>query len=667
MFQRKNFALSSYLFVLFFFHNHAFSQDYFYQHQKISSKSGNLRAKLSREDHFGASLAYIGDLDGDGVGDMAVGAPGDDDGFKNAGAVWILFLDKNGSVRKEQKISMEAGGFEGRLSDDGGFGWAVSKIGDINGDMIPDIAVGETGNDDGGIDRGAVWILFLKDDGTVGAYQKISSSSGNFSGQLCKGFRFGAAITAVDDMDGDGVIELAVATGMEVEAAKGEFWLLNLTKEGKVKKEVRITEGQAGYLGKLNAGDYFASALCNIGDLDGDGLSELAIGAQGDNDGGPDNGAVYILFWERNGTIREFQKISTLAGGFDGKLDNGDNFGVSIAAIGDWNGDSIPDMAVGSYHDDDDSPDRGAVWVLCMEKNGKVKKQHKISGTTSNFRGELMPRYEWGRALCGLKDFNDDGILELVVSGHLDNDGGLQKGAYWLLYPENKERQNFIANNESVGSPKSIALIGNFPDSMLNDSDYDLSGTPENHILFLLDVSASMKKSDRLPLLRDSFLRLLKYMRPVDRVSVITYSGTPKIVLEAVPAIYRDSIAQSIERLVSKGSTKTYKALKQAYQLSENHFLSNGNNRIILATDGGFEISELFKLTEKYGHKSLPVSVFYFGKQPPHKKKLLEELADSAYGNCAHILPQKVDVALLRELKGIRLAKKTPEPIEGEE
>ena len=159
-------------------------------HQKISSTEGGFTGTLGDSDHFGASVASLGDLDLDGIGDLVVGAPGDDDG----GAVWVLFLNTNGTVKSHQKISETEGGFTGT----GLSGIAVSSLGDLDGDGIGDLAVGAGG--------GVVWVLFLNTNGTVKSHQKISETEGGFTGTGLSGI----AVTSLGDLDGDGIGDLAV-------------------------------------------------------------------------------------------------------------------------------------------------------------------------------------------------------------------------------------------------------------------------------------------------------------------------------------------------------------------------------------------------------------------------------------------------------------------------
>ena len=118
--------------------------------QKISSTAGGLGAGLSDVDYFGSSCAGLGDLDGDGIGDLLVGAHRDDDGVVDAGAAYVLFLNADGTVRSEQKISDGQGGFTGILGPADYFGWSVALLDDMDGDGVQDAAVGAPYDDDGG-------------------------------------------------------------------------------------------------------------------------------------------------------------------------------------------------------------------------------------------------------------------------------------------------------------------------------------------------------------------------------------------------------------------------------------------------------------------------------------------------------------------------------------
>ncbi len=406
--------------------------------QKISDTAGSFDGDLDPGDQFGSAIANIDDLEGDGVVDLAVGTPFDDDNGLDRGAVWILFMDDDGRVDEEQKISDEKGDFEGDLDNGDRFGSAVAGIGDLNGDGTFDLAVGAPLDDDDGTNRGAVWILFLNDDGKVRSIQKISAEEGGFGGDLDNDDQFGGAVASIGDLNGDGVTDLAVGAQNDDDAGtdKGAVWILFMNTNGTVRSVQKISQDEGDFNGNLNNGDRFGSAVAGIGDLDGDGIDDLAVGANQDDDGGLDRGAVWILFLNSDGTVRSEQKISQREGDFDGDLANGDRFGSALADIGDVDGNGVNDLAVGADQDDDGGLDRGAVWLLFLKDNGEVSSEDKISSTEGNFDGALRDGDRFGSAVADMGNLDGEEETDIAVGARLDDDGGNDQGAVWILFTE---------------------------------------------------------------------------------------------------------------------------------------------------------------------------------------------------------------------------------------
>ncbi|MEN8206036.1 MAG: integrin alpha [Pseudomonadota bacterium] len=340
------------------------------QEQKISSTAGSFGSNLDDDDLFGSAVAAIGDLNGDGDLDLAVGAPGNDNAGPDRGGVWILFLDSGGKVRQKQKIADGAGDFAGSLDDEDRFGSAIAEIGDVNGDGITDLAVGAPNDDDGADNAGAVWILFMRMDGTVEAWQKISRGTGEFDGNLEADDNFGAAVAGTGDLDQDGIPDLVVgAPGGDASGAeRGEVWVLFLDNEGKVRQEEKIADGTGGFNGDLDNDDRFGSAIAAIGDVNDDGITDLVVGAPNDDDGADNAGAIWILLMKTDGRVAGWQKVSASAGGFNGNLNANDHFGAAVTGIGNLDSRGIADLAVGAPGDDAGGQNRGALWVLFMER-----------------------------------------------------------------------------------------------------------------------------------------------------------------------------------------------------------------------------------------------------------------------------------------------------------
>ncbi len=403
--------------------------------QKISDTAGNLATVLDDGDIFGADAAPVGDLDGDGIVDLIVGARGDDDGGTDRGAVYVLFLNSNGTVKAEQKISDSTGGLTAALADDDSFGRSVGAIGDIDGDGVPDVIVGAHNTDDGGTDRGAVYVLFLNSNGTVKAEQKIGSTDGGLTATLDDSDYFGRSVTGMGDLDGDGIGDVAVGAYLDDDGggSTGAVHVLFLNSNGTVKAEQKISN-TAGSLGvSLDANDHFGKSVAALGDVDGDGVIDLAVGADRDDDGGAEHGAVYVLFMNTDGTVSSATKISDTAGGFTAALNDGDYFGVAVGGVGDIDGDGTPDLLVGAERDGDGGTERGAVHILYLNSDGTVKSESKISDTQGGFGATLDDADRLGSAVAGIGDLDGDGAANLAFGVNKDDDGGNNRGAVYVV------------------------------------------------------------------------------------------------------------------------------------------------------------------------------------------------------------------------------------------
>lgn len=389
---------------------------------KIATGSG---VSLSINDLFGGSCAVVGDLDGDGVPELAVGASGDDNGGNSRGAVHLLFLNADASVKSTAKISHGSGGLS--LVDFDFFGSSIAPVGDLNGDGVLDLAVGAVGDNTGGGSRGALYVIFLKRDGSVVSFSKIAHGTGGLS--FVDGDSFGASCSVVGDLDGDGVTELAVGaisdnTGGD---ARGAIHLLFLNRTGSLKSTTKIAHGSGDI--SLNDFDSFGRSCSLVGDLDGDGVPELAVGASGDDAGGIFRGAVHLLFLNANGSVKSSRKITHGSGGLS--LANNDSFGISCMSPGDLDGDGTPELVVGALGDDMGGSDRGAVYLVFLNTDGTVKSHTKIAHASGALT--LSDDDAFGGSCASLGDLDGDGIPELAVGAVGDDTGGSSSGAVHLI------------------------------------------------------------------------------------------------------------------------------------------------------------------------------------------------------------------------------------------
>jgi Ca-activated chloride channel family protein len=164
---------------------------------------------------------------------------------------------------------------------------------------------------------------------------------------------------------------------------------------------------------------------------------------------------------------------------------------------------------------------------------------------------------------------------------------------------------------------------------------------PPSNLVFLVDVSGSMDQPNKLPLVIKAMKLLVSQLRSNDRVAIVVYAGSSGLVLPSTPGNQQEEINLALERLQAGGSTAGAAGLKLAYQVAEENFMKGGNNRIILATDGDFNVgpssnAEMERMIEAYRNKGIFISVTGFG-MGNYKDDKMEIIADKGNGNYAYI------------------------------
>ena len=183
-----------------------------------------------------------------------------------------------------------------------------------------------------------------------------------------------------------------------------------------------------------------------------------------------------------------------------------------------------------------------------------------------------------------------------------------------------------------------------------------LKGFQSNNLILLLDVSASMNKPEKLPILKESVIHLLSLMRPQDYVSIVVYSGKAKTVLPPTSAQNKQKVIRVINELKSGGGTNVIKGMSKSLKIATDNYIENGNNRIILATDGGFEMSKsLFRKAEQISRRNMSLSIFYLNKKELSTfAAKFKELANKGNGNYTYVTKQNAKVVLLKEAQSIQ-------------
>ncbi|MBZ0269022.1 SBBP repeat-containing protein, partial [bacterium] len=291
------------------------------EHRLVAGQSGVPADLYGTPDAFGSAIAAV-DFDGDGIDELLIGEH--DRG--NKGAVHVLKMSPSGTVLSVATIQDTTGSYmDGRLLPIDSFGASIQNIGDLDGNSVPDLAVGANGDDDGGMpggQAGAVWILFMDATGGVIGHAKISNSNG-MGDALGDNDAFGTSVATMGNLPGmPGVVELGVGAYQPVTpGGTGGVWVVSLDGGGNVVATQKIDGASGMFGGTLEARDQFGVSLAAIPDIDGNGTVDLVVGAVRDSTAGPDTGAIWVLRMESDGTVLGETRITEGVGGFVGPLD----------------------------------------------------------------------------------------------------------------------------------------------------------------------------------------------------------------------------------------------------------------------------------------------------------------------------------------------------------
>lgn len=206
-------------------------------------------------------------------------------------------------------------------------------------------------------------------------------------------------------------------------------------------------------------------------------------------------------------------------------------------------------------------------------------------------------------------------------------------------YPQPKNNQPFSISTELGKNPwnpnHQLLKIG------LKGKNIPMNNLPPSNIVFLIDTSGSMAAENKLPLLKSSLKILLDQLRPIDKVAMVVYAGSAGVVLPPTSVSEKGKIIESLDRLEAGGSTAGGAGIELAYKLAEENFIKNGNNRVILATDGDFNVGvsskgDLESLIEEKRKSGIFLTCLGYG-MGNYKDSKMETLADKGNGNYAYI------------------------------
>jgi len=422
----------------------------------LDSSFDNVPLGLVDPSGLGRDLVDLGDVDGDGVDDFALGLP--QQGAE--GAVLIVFPRPDRTVKSTLLIGQGSGGFGGSLATGDRFGTALDSVGDIDGDGSPELAVGAPG-------AGSIWILFLAADGTLKGWQELES------GVFSAGDEFGGGLAALGDVDGDGNPDLAV--GVPGRASEvGSVAIVRLGAAGSSILSETVAAADCAGLGVTarRMGD----AVENIGDLDGNGVDDIAVGCP--IYAGGSWGDVQLMLLGSGPSFLGSSRVY-LDGLYTTGVGPADGFGASLVSIPDLDGNGIRDLAVGA-------PEKsgGRIHLLRLALDGgggpDVLGGVRVDSGDPGMSSVILPGGRFGKGL-GVVDIDADGTPELWAGADEDPAGDGEH--FWGFDVADEDRDgvpDLVDNCSTVRNAAQLDGDGDGVGDLCDNCPYAPNGSQDN-------------------------------------------------------------------------------------------------------------------------------------------------------------------------------------------
>ncbi|MCP4362237.1 MAG: hypothetical protein GY796_29880 [Chloroflexi bacterium] len=422
-------------------------------------------------DQAGDTVAGLGDINGDGLPDFAIGAPHNDEAGNNAGQVYIFWGRPEG-WGTVLDLSLADASFLGERSD-ARAGNVVAAAGDVNNDGFNDILIGAYSDGEAGTRAGQIYLVLGKATGWAMDIS-LSLADASFLGENL-GDEAGTAVAGVGDANGDGFDDILIGAPKNDYAGNraGQAYLILGQATGWA-MDMSLSLADASFLGEKQM-ERATSSLAGAGDVNGDGFDDLVIGDWGLNNHVPNGGEAYLIFGKATGWTMHTSLLDSDASFMGEALGNW--AGYSVDGVGDVNGDSFDDVLIGAPGSDDHGRQTGEAYLILGKATGWTMKVI-LDQADASFRSEWWGLSWAGSTVAGAGDINNDGLNDLLITAGIDEEAGIDSGQTFLVLGRTNgwsqdmdlmEAVSFLGEDGGDNAGDAMTSLGDVNNDGLND------------------------------------------------------------------------------------------------------------------------------------------------------------------------------------------------------